>query len=317
MLQQINRLWNKAPVLSTNLFRNGEISKANNSKLKDSAILLFDTFVDTRRHHDSSTTALVKGVAATRSTSTSNRYSISSNRKNAKSESSHTDPQQHDKTKNRRRQRTTTTSSCSSLLKPHRAEPLSSQVYFVDSKTGLTTNDYFFEYQRNHGFCEHMIQTPEMVHLQNEISSYVQQYLFSFDSAAANDVAVRLCNHDVTVKIDMWATVQIGEAAYHADHVHENVFVSGVYYASMPEGSAPLVFHRPEYDEGCGDMVQNDTEETITVHPTEGQLIVFPPWLLHGVSPTGRKTNNSNPRVSFAFNVSGRTLMNPWNVTKE
>ena len=100
---------------------------------------------------------------------------------------------------------------------------------------------------------------------------------------AAFDVASRLCS-DPTMKLDMWATVQIGSLAYHADHAHENVYVSGVYYSSVPEGSAPLVFHRPvneETKDECFNLENQDEHDEFVIHSKEGQVVIFPPWLLY------------------------------------
>ena len=56
---------------------------------------------------------------------------------------------------------------------------------------------------------------------------------------------------DHRINIDVWASVQPGYGARHGDHVHEGAIVSGVYYAAVPDGSAPLVFRKPVVD-GAG-----------------------------------------------------------------
>jgi len=35
--------------------------------------------------------------------------------------------------------------------------------------------------------------------------------------------------------------------------------------------------------------------------PKEGELVLFPPWLTHGVTPT----SSLDPRVSISFNLMG------------
>lgn len=276
---QINWLWNVAPVLSTNLIKTGEISAIINSKLKESAIHLFDNFVNNRstlvgKRFDEGTIMCASSF------------------------------------KRRRRKRVAT--ALKGLSKP------TQEIYSIDPKTGLTTNDFFFEFQRNIGFCEQSMQTPEMIQLQDAITSKVQTYLSSIGNDTADDLASRLYG-DVTVKTDMWATVQVGASAYHADHVHDNVFVSGVYYAAVPKESAPLVFRKPEKDfflnndNGCTNE-KHDVIDRIVIEPEEGEIILFPPWLLHGVPPTGIESNT--PRVSFAFNISGGTMTDPWDITK-
>lgn len=101
--------------------------------------------------------------------------------------------------------------------------------------------------------------------------------------------------------------------------------VSGVYYAAVPDGSAPLVLRKPKYgDEGGGrgeDGGLRDDDGDFVVYPREGQLVMFPPWLVHGV-PMVREGGDGEdgsldlPRVSFAFNVCGAYLGDPWDLTK-
>ena len=103
--------------------------------------------------------------------------------------------------------------------------------------------------------------------------------------------------------------------------------MSGVYYAAVPSGSAPLVLRRPRTDESRGDEPQpeatmNDNSDAVLA-PTEGDLILFPPWVEHGVPLAEAQENKNNsynnlPRVSFAFNVTGAFAFgdDPWNVTR-
>lgn len=102
--------------------------------------------------------------------------------------------------------------------------------------------------------------------------------------------------------------------------------VSGVYYAAVPSGSAPLVLRRPKADDAQMDESQSKTMEEVSdvvLSPKEGNLVLFPPWVEHGVPPIAEEQQNnidSNnlPRVSFAFNVTGAFVLgnDPWNVTR-
>ena len=116
----------------------------------------------------------------------------------------------------------------------------------------------------------------------------------------------------------------VTKGAYHADHVHEGVLISGVYYAAVPCGSAPLVLRRPKPDETRTDEVQTmQTEEKtdVILSPEEGNLVLFPPWVEHGV-PVAKEqqvdVSNNLSRVSFAFNVTGALALgnDPWNITR-
>ncbi len=114
----------------------------------------------------------------------------------------------------------------------------------------------------------------------------------------------------------------VTQGAYHADHVHEGAFVSGVYYAAVPSGSAPLVLRRPRTDD---ESEISDESADIFHAPTEGDLVLFPPWVKHGVPVAeeqeeqhNNKANNNVARVSFAFNATGAFALgnDPWDVTR-
>lgn len=74
-----------------------------------------------------------------------------------------------------------------------------------------------------------------------------------------------------------------------------NSKVSGVYYVSVPEDAAPIIFSDPR-----GPHPPFDGTETI--RPVAGDLILFPSWLQHQVPPTP----GDDPRLSIAFNAAGR-----------
>ena len=179
----------------------------------------------------------------------------------------------------------------------------------VNTHDGVTPNDFFFEHQRLRGYhmaTEPMRNSLEVLRLQQDLlplatRKYLQECVGTPRARAVSEGVGDLFH------VELWATVQSGQGAYHKDHVHENVLVSGVYYSSVPEGSAPLVF-------------KNDTdwgEAEIVVQPSEGKLVLFPPWQLHGVPPSTLVSETSDsPRVSFAFNVNG-TLSDPWDVTRD
>jgi len=87
------------------------------------------------------------------------------------------------------------------------------------------------------------------------------------------------------------------------------------------------VLRRP-VELGDGDGVRDEEEGDVWIYPKEGQLVMFPPWLIHGVPLVQQKadhysTHDDNgrididqPRVSYAFNVRGAYLGNPWDLTK-
>jgi hypothetical protein len=65
-------------------------------------------------------------------------------------------------------------------------------------------------------------------------------------------------------------------------------------------------------------------DDDVIIHPRNGQLILFPPWLKHGVplATNGQQLDGdlypSLPRVSWAFNLTARLayIGDAWNVTR-
>lgn len=291
-----HRLWNIVQVQSSNLIKTGHVNESFNKALTNAAIGYFDKFTS--------------GNANSKATTT---YGCNHDHNDDSSLQSSKGTTEDKKSQGKKRRRRNTTSSSTRLTFPTSESQLLRQKYNVNPKTGLTTNDHFFEKQRNNGYCQQTMPTPEVLQLQELLGSEVQRYLSSI-----NNTTVSLCG-DPTVKLDMWATVQMGSLAYHADHVHENVYVSGVYYSCIPEGSAPLVLYRPLKEETKDEWVDvhNQYEEDeFVIHPEEGQVVIFPPWLLHGVPPSKSMDSTNSPRVSFAFNLSGYTIGDPWEATR-
>jgi hypothetical protein len=71
--------------------------------------------------------------------------------------------------------------------------------------------------------------------------------------------------------------------------------VSGVYYASVPANAGPIVFEDPR-----GPLPPFSNR--FFHRPREGEMVLFPSWLVHFVAPT----KGNEPRVSFSFNQPGQ-----------
>ena len=97
----------------------------------------------------------------------------------------------------------------------------------------------------------------------------------------------------------MWATVH-SNGSRHSSHDHELAIVSGVYFtkgASDNKGGSSIGNLILEDPRGLGYPFGMKH-----IHkPIEGQVVLFPGYLVHEVKPTKSKT----PRVSFAFNFDG------------
>eukprot|EP00411_Alexandrium_monilatum_P001445 CAMPEP_0175195012 /NCGR_PEP_ID=MMETSP0093-20121207/6783_1 /TAXON_ID=311494 /ORGANISM="Alexandrium monilatum, Strain CCMP3105" /LENGTH=514 /DNA_ID=CAMNT_0016487943 /DNA_START=1 /DNA_END=1542 /DNA_ORIENTATION=+ len=116
----------------------------------------------------------------------------------------------------------------------------------------------------------------------------------------------------------LWAAVYPQDAASRASHdwhTHPDALASGVIYAANPRRT-PLVFADPR---GAPPASRQDRQmaQGGTFHPRapfdasyrvvaeEGELVVFPPWLLHSV-PSALSGDGSGWRVAFPFNLLAR-----------
>ena len=207
-----------------------------------------------------------------------------------------------------------------------------------------TQNDNFFEYQRRNGYELWNQQTGELlqelkeVHITKAIIHYLQQYHINSNNnedksgVASNLQQQRLTNSIINelqnnfspeLSIDLWATVQRGKGAHHKFHVHDGALISGVYYSSCPLGCAPLVLRRPMLNRDGKEEEEDELkvkEDDVIIHPKTGLLILFPPWLKHGVpmATNGQKIDPSLPRVSWAFNLTARLayIGDAWDVSR-
>lgn len=96
------------------------------------------------------------------------------------------------------------------------------------------------------------------------------------------------------LSLNVWQSVQ-NDGSSHGLHDHTGARTCGVFFAQVPEGSGPIKFHDPRPRSPF-------MYHPIVFQPTEGDIVVFPPWLVHEVLPS--TTTVRKPRVSFSFNES-------------
>ena len=288
----VRNLWDKAPVLTKNLLGAGVVDTAFNATLTKAAVTAFDEYTSIRRGTGFPSSAASVDESMSKSGTTRRRRRTFSPRQ-GKTEST---------------------------TRPRLGKPDD------NGNLTLTDNDFFFEHQKTRGYrlaapaiadcdCTRRLQEDFLV---DAVAYYLEAV------CGAKLLADQLLLGTGELSIDMWAAVQRGKGAYHADHVHEGALVSGVYYAAVPYGSAPLVLRRPKADETRMDEAQtqsDDISDDAVISPTEGHLILFPPWVEHGVPFPEEQHNvdsNNLPRVSFAFNVTGAFTLgsDPWNITR-
>lgn len=292
---QIKRLWNGiAPILTTNLVETGLIDAASNEFLTQAAVAAFDRYTNSMRTSSAAVDA--------------------------------------DSNRRRRRRPSSPQAKHSAIKFPIDAHS--------ESSTAPTPNDNFFEYQRRVGYTlnnDHhsdydILQRLRETHIIDAIIYYLQHFHIHNGESSANLQQQRLTNFIIDelrsnspeLTIDLWAAVQRGEGAHHKFHVHEGAIVSGVYYSNCPLGCAPLVLRRPLLDSRHVDsLLGGEKDDDVVIHPNNGQLVLFPPMVCHGVPLAAelmREESSSSflPRVSWAFNLTARLayIGNAWDVTR-
>lgn len=99
-----------------------------------------------------------------------------------------------------------------------------------------------------------------------------------------------------------WANVNAPQSV-HRPHIHWNNYLSGVYYAQVPETADGLIFYEPRAQAlVISPKVKKLTHLTgseANVDVREGRLLIFPSWLRHSVA----QTRATSDRISVSFNV--------------
>ncbi len=101
--------------------------------------------------------------------------------------------------------------------------------------------------------------------------------------------------------IDIWANI-LGSNDHQSSHIHNQGWMSGVYYVSLPENSVEdnpyagwLEFNRPGY----GLPALGGEKNIEKVAPKAGMIVMFPSYVWHGTIPF----ISQDTRISIAFDI--------------
>jgi hypothetical protein len=178
------------------------------------------------------------------------------------------------------------------------------------SDKGETINDRFFDMQREAweaggpSFLDETVDSGgscdaiEVLAYRALRAAWLDRIYTFVSEAASVDVAVAMFAKASSMQLFVWASVHEAESA-HVAHDHENAAVSGVFYISTPPHSGSIRFEDPRVARLY--WAESPFNPTPLAHsPTAGELLLFPPWLVHSV---GSSKGVSAPRISLSFNV--------------
>jgi uncharacterized protein (TIGR02466 family) len=100
-----------------------------------------------------------------------------------------------------------------------------------------------------------------------------------------------------------WVNFNDSRSAVNYDHVHQDTF-SGVFYLKVPPKSGKLVLTNPGMNplwQGAmlTDQKNKFNADKLRIEPTEGNILIWPSYLPHGVEPN----DHDEERISISFNV--------------
>lgn len=148
-------------------------------------------------------------------------------------------------------------------------------------------NHFFFKWQTEHDGWSLIGNQPEWELLAGTINGVIDYYL----SLLGKDQDFLGARSQDTY---YWATVN-KQGIGHDAHEHIDSLLSGVYYPKVPANAGQLMFQDPRGTRWPFNR------NVFYIQPEEGDIILFPSWLMHTVLPT----EGGDARVSIAFNVPG------------
>jgi uncharacterized protein (TIGR02466 family) len=100
----------------------------------------------------------------------------------------------------------------------------------------------------------------------------------------------------------MWVNV-LSQGGSHTSHLHTNAVLSGTYYVTVPEGSAPIVFEDPRHALMMAapprkTSAPREVQTNVSEKARPGTLLLWESWLRHEV-PLNRAERE---RISVSFN---------------
>jgi len=140
--------------------------------------------------------------------------------------------------------------------------------------------------------------SPAVANLEKFIRRSIDGYLEKLIINPDHPFLRRIPDH---FNLRIWATV-LGKEGFIGPHFHKSAWLTGVYYARVPEeqneledeAAGSILFASPDSESG-----QKDSGGTKLIQPAPGQLLLFPAYFYHRTLPLTQFGN----RISIMFEL--------------
>lgn len=170
---------------------------------------------------------------------------------------------------------------------------------------GETVNDRFFAYQReafergDAPFLELEGSKAEREAYETLRSAWLENAREYVAIVASEEAAADMFDDLDALRMFVWASVH-EERSTHVPHDHANSAMSGVFYVAVPPRAGRITFDDPRSRSTPSASRSPFDENRLEHEPSAGELLLFPPWLVHSV---GSSSDASGPRISISFNL--------------
>lgn len=149
-------------------------------------------------------------------------------------------------------------------------------------------------YLSDPSFKENLITKFSLYNFSQEIEKHVFEYLSLIRFNLSGNYRENM-SYDIS---SSWFS-KYEKGCYSFVHNHGMYDISGVYYFKVPDSNSELFFRCPIPNLDTS-LLYEHLAGPLIVAPEQGNLLLFPGWLNHGV-----KTNMADEtRVSVSFNIS-------------
>lgn len=162
----------------------------------------------------------------------------------------------------------------------------------ICSGEGETANDRFYWAQHD------AVSTgkPPLVDVPTELVSRWMSEAKSYVAGTVGPESAAEYWKDHRPMLVWWASVHEA-CSSHPTHTHEGASISGTFYVDVPSTAGRIYFEDPR------GSLPPFSRNRIDHQPSVGELLLFPPWLSHGVSPGSVSLQGSQSRIALSFNV--------------